>query len=95
MTPIRTDMGDDPSSYQTAMCLTTGKTPYMILDRKDNGDCVYLDAHGCTIWDRAPYECRKYDCRRIFKYSDRAGRKLAVKRGLMPKAIFDRGRELA
>jgi hypothetical protein len=69
MTPIRTDMGDDPASYQTAMCLTPGKTPYMILDRKDNGA--------------------------TFRNSDRAGRRLAVKNGLMPKAIFDRGRELA
>jgi len=95
MTPIRINMGDDPASYQTAMCYTPGQAPYLILDRHANGDCVYLDAHGCSIYDRAPYECRKFDCRSTFRNSDRAGRRLAVKNGLMPKAIFDRGRELA
>jgi len=94
MTPVRPEMGDDPSSYQTAMCFTPGKAPYLILDRHPNGDCVYLGQFGCTIWERAPYECRQFDCRAIFKNSDRIGRKLAVKRGDMSKEIFDRGREL-
>jgi len=94
MTPIRPEMGDNPSSYQTAMCFTPGKTPYLILDRHANGDCVYLGQVGCTIWERAPYECRKFDCRMVYKNSDRVGRKLAIKNGHMSKEIFDRGREL-
>ena len=95
MTPLQPDKGDDPSQYQTAMCHPgQGRAPYMILDRHANGDCVYLGAHGCTIWDRAPVVCREFDCRNTYKNSDRAGRRLAVKRGAMSKAIFDRGREL-
>ena len=94
MTPLRPEMGDDPSQYQTAMCHTPGKAPYLILDRHANGDCVYLGPHGCTIWDNAPVVCREFDCRNTFKNSDRVGRKLAIKRGDMSKEIFDRGREL-
>ena len=94
MTPVRPEMGDDPSSYQTATCFTPGKAPYLILDRHANGDCVYLGPLGCKIWERAPYACKQFDCRAIFKNSDRIGRKIAVKRGDMPKEIFDRGREL-
>lgn len=94
MTPILPDKGDDPAQYQTAMCHTPGKAPYMILDRHANGDCVYLGADGCTIWDRAPFVCRDFDCRNTFKNSDRAGRRLAIKNGDMSKEIFDRGREL-
>jgi len=94
MTPIRPDKGDDPAQYQTAICLQIGKDPFLILDRKDNGDCVYLGEHGCTIWDRAPVVCREFDCRNTYKNSDRAGRRLAIKRGTMSKEIFDRGREL-
>ena len=94
MTPLRPEKGDDVSSYQTAMCYAPGKPPMLILDRQDNGDCHYLGSEGCLIWDRAPYECRQFDCRAIFRNSDRPGRKLAVKNNLMPKAIFDRGREL-
>jgi hypothetical protein len=92
MTPVLPR--DDPSQYQTAMCYTPGKVPYLVLDRHANGDCIYLGPDGCTIWHRAPSACREFDCRNTFMNSDRQGRKLAVKHGLMPKAIFDRGREL-
>jgi len=94
MTPILPEKGDNAFDYQTAMCYTPGKTPYLILDRKDNGDCIYLGPDGCTIHGRAPWVCRDFDCRNTFKNSDRIGRKLAIKNGDMPKAIFDRGREL-
>jgi Fe-S-cluster containining protein len=66
----------------------------MILNRKDNGECIYLGADGCTIHDRAPWVCRTFDCRELYKASDRVGRRIAIKRGDMTKEIFDRGREL-
>jgi uncharacterized protein len=94
MTPILPEKGDNAADYDTAMCFTPGKEAYLILNRHENGDCVYLGENGCTIHDRAPWVCREFDCRSIFKNSDRAGRKLAVRNGDMPKAIFDRGREL-
>lgn len=94
MTPVQPERGDDPSKYQTAMCHTPGKAPYLILDRHANGDCVYLGEHGCTIHDHAPWVCRTFDCRELFKASDRIGRRRAIKRGDMTKEIFDRGREL-
>jgi hypothetical protein len=94
MTPLRPEMGDDASSYQTALWFAPGRQPVLILDRHPNGDCVYLGEGGCTIHASAPFECRQYDCREIFRNSDRAGRKLAVKEGRVPKGIFERGREL-
>ena len=94
MTPLYPEMGDDLSQYQTAVCFTPGKEPYLILDRRDNGDCCYLGPNGCGIHDRAPWVCRDFDCREIFKSRDRAGRRLAVKNNEMTQEIFDRGREL-
>ena len=94
MVPVRSEAGDDPSSYQTATCFTPGKAPYLILDRHANGDCVYLNENGCTIWDRAPSICREFDCREMFKNSDRNGRREAIKRDNKQKALFARGREL-
>jgi Fe-S-cluster containining protein len=92
MTPILPD--DDAASYQTAMCYSPGKAPYLILDRRANGDCVYLGEAGCTIHGRAPRACQDYDCRKLFLNSDRAGRRLAIKRGEVDARIFKRGREL-
>jgi len=96
MTILRPEHGDDARQYTTAKWYRDGldKPPIIILDRLPSGDCAYLGASGCTIHDRAPYECRMYDCRAMFRNSDRAGRKLAVKRGDVPPGIFERGREL-
>lgn len=96
MTLLRPDKGDQAGEYQTAQWYRDGvdKPPVTILDRLPNGDCAYLGPAGCTIHDRAPYECRMYDCRRMFLDSDRAGRRLAVKSGKVDKRIFERGREL-
>ena len=94
MVPIQPEKGDDVSSYQTATCFTPGKPPYLILDRNANGDCVYLGDGGCTIWGRAPWSCRHFDCREMFKNSDRAGRTQAIKKDRTLKALFERGREL-
>lgn len=95
MTPLRPEKGDDISQYKTALWLNPSSgIPMIILDRLPNGDCFYLGPDGCTIHDRAPYECRKFDCRQAFRDSDRAGRRIAIKRGDMKKEIFARGREL-
>jgi len=96
MTLLRPDKGDDASVYNTAQWYRDGldKPPVVILDRLPNGDCSYLGSNGCTIHDRAPYECRDYDCRKMFQNSDRPGRKLAVKEGRVPAGVFERGREL-
>ena len=93
MTPLRPD---EAGSYQTAQWFRDGlnKPPVVILDRLPNGDCFYLGPDGCTIHERAPSACRDYDCRQMFKDSDRPGRKLAIKQGRVAKEIFDRGREL-
>ena len=64
------------------------------LQRKPNGDCVYLGESGCTIHDRAPHVCRRFSCMDLILKTDRAGRRKAIKSGELPKSLFDRGREL-
>jgi hypothetical protein len=63
-----------------------------VLNRKPNGDCIYLDDNGCTIHDRAPKVCREFDCRTLFLRSDRNGRRLAIKNGEVKHEIFEQGR---
>lgn len=64
------------------------------LMRKPDGSCVYLGENGCTIHGKAPHVCQRFDCRELFQKSDRAGRREAVKSGKLPKALFDKGREM-
>jgi Putative zinc- or iron-chelating domain len=71
-----------------------GKRLGRALQRKPNGDCVYLGEHGCTIWATAPHVCQRFSCADLFSKSDRAGRREAIASGKLPKALFDRGREL-
>jgi len=49
--------GDDP---QLKMQWVDGKR---CLPRKDNGDCIYLENTGCSVYDIRPTACRYFDCR--------------------------------
>jgi hypothetical protein len=85
--------------YEWGWCMRTGDDGKQhaigrVLNRKSNGDCVYLDEYGCTIHDRAPKVCREFDCRTLFLRSDRNGRRLAVKNGEIKRELFDKGREM-
>jgi Fe-S-cluster containining protein len=99
-TPLLPEKGDRIEEYDWAKWIDakTGEFKGFILwrvpDGPNRGDCIYLTKDGCSIWERAPYTCRHFDCRETFRNSDRQGRKLAIKRGTMPKEIFERGREL-
>ncbi len=33
------------------------------LQQKPNGDCVYLNEHGCGAYEIRPVACRTFDCR--------------------------------
>lgn len=34
----------------------------LVLDHKENGDCIYLGEAGCEIYGRHPTLCRAFDC---------------------------------
>ena len=60
---IRLLPGDDPTHYQIVPHkLLPGD---WMLDHKPNGDCIYLDEHGCTIQETKPIMCKEMDCRLI------------------------------
>lgn len=33
------------------------------LKRREDGGCVHLGPHGCTVWEHRPSACRTFDCR--------------------------------
>ena len=52
---------DDPRAY-----LWHVEDGYAVLDRKDNGECVYLTPTGCGIHGKSPEICRRMDCRVLY-----------------------------
>lgn len=64
------------------------------LQNKPNGDCIYLGETGCTIYDRAPAVCRKFDCRKLIKnLGDRAAQRRAVRSGFISKELMQAGKD--
>jgi hypothetical protein len=58
---------DDRDSYQWVWFTPTGKDERLpILAHQPNGDCVYLGPDGCTIHERHPVICRRFDCAEIY-----------------------------
>jgi uncharacterized protein len=90
--------GDDVQSYQHEIVDLPGAGRGAILKRKDNGDCIYLGEHGCTIHDRAPVICRVFDCRNAYlnfvAEHPRAERRKLIKLGYVDPEIFDQGKAL-
>jgi Fe-S-cluster containining protein len=55
-------LSDNPQEYLTDVHPQPGLPPLHTLQRRADGGCIYLGEHGCTIYDRAPKACRKFDC---------------------------------
>jgi len=89
---LHEELGDDPETYKCHGELVGGRIIFF-LDRKFNGECVYLDEHGCTIHDRAPAVCKEFDCRLFFRATSRPERRRLIKEGLVTKAVFEAGRK--
>ena len=66
--------------------------PVFVLATEANGQCVYLGASGCTIYDRRPLLCRSFDCRKHYLILPRQDRDNLVKLGLSSRAVFNAGR---
>jgi Fe-S-cluster containining protein len=67
--------------------------PAFLLATTATGQCVYLGASGCTIYDRRPLLCRSFDCRKHYLILPRQDRDNLVRLGLSSRAVFNAGRE--
>lgn len=62
---VLTEM-DDPNRYQCHEI----QPDLFALDRKPNGDCIYLGDRGCSIWGGHPEVCRVFDCAAFVRRMD-------------------------
>jgi len=63
-----------------------------VLATDETGRCLYLGDHGCTIYDRRPFLCRSFDCRKHYLMLPRQDRDNLVRLGLGSRAVFNAGR---
>lgn len=89
---VRLEPEDMGREYQTE------PHPYipgaLMIAHKPNGECVYLDGHGCSIHGRAPSLCRSADCRSIALKLDFQAARTLHGMGRLDMRVWDQGRKL-
>ena len=92
---VHPELGDDPEDYETQEIDAGEGETVLALAQKPNGDCIYLERHkGCTIHDKRPAVCKKFDCRVQYAITNNKDRRYFIGRGMMSKEVFDQGRRL-
>lgn len=56
---------EDPRDYlvEPGLNALTGEVGWRLQHKPRGGGCIYLGDGGCTIHDRAPAICKRFDCR--------------------------------
>ena len=89
---VRLEPGDMDAGYQTE------PHPYirgaLMIAHKANGECVYLNEHGCSIHDRAPSLCRSADCRSVALRFEFENALRLHRMGRLDIRVWDQGRKL-
>ncbi len=89
---VRLEPEDVAAGYQTE------PHPYipgaLMIAHKPNGECVYLNEHGCSIHDHAPALCRSADCRSVAVRFNFENALRLHKLGRLDMRVWDQGRKL-
>ncbi len=89
---VRLEPEDRAGDYQTE------PHPYLrgalMLAHKPNGDCIYLNAHGCTIHNHAPALCRIADCRALALQMDFDQAMTLHRMGKLDIRVWNQGQKL-
>lgn len=92
--PLHPEQGDDVQSYRFQILKDRmSAKPVFVLAADENGRCVYLGDAGCTIYERRPFLCRSFDCRKHYLILPRQDRDNLVRIGLSSRAVFNEGRK--
>jgi len=84
---VRLGPNDDLAAFRWHM---EGGRP--TLDRKPNGECIYLTDHGCAVHDAPPDICRRFDCRVLFLTTPKTQRRIRVQQNPTMAAVYEAGK---
>lgn len=88
---VRHEWGDDPILYAETQRTIMGGRPAVVLKHNDAGECVYLCAGQCSIYDIRPIVCRGFDCRRNWLSYTPQQRVQATAARVVPAQVFAAG----
>lgn len=77
---------DDPRAYRWHV-----EDNYAVLDRKPNGECVYLAESGCSIHGAAPLICRRFDCSELVAMTPTHVRVIRIEQNPTMAAVYAAG----
>ena len=63
-----------------------------VLDRKENGECIYLTARGCSVHDAPPDICQRFDCRILFLLTDKTRRRQRIEENPTMREVYAAGK---
>lgn len=78
---------DDPNIY-----LWHFEGEDRVLNRRDNGQCIYLGQTGCNKYKERPESCRKFDCRILFLITPKTKRRIRIEQNQTMRAVYAAGR---
>lgn len=64
-----------------------------VLDRKENGECVYLTPEGCAVHAAPPDVCRRFDCRVLFLLTPKDKRRIRIEQNPTMKDVYEAGKK--
>jgi Fe-S-cluster containining protein len=66
---------------------------FRVIDRKPNGECIYLTPKGCSIHGDAPVICQSFDCRVLFAETPKEKRRIRIALNPTMREVYDAGKK--
>lgn len=63
------------------------------LNRKPNGECIYLTSGGCSVHESPPDICRRFDCRVLFLSTPKAQRRIRIAQNPTMASVYEAGKK--
>jgi Fe-S-cluster containining protein len=93
---VRPDRGDNPADYECAINVdisAPNRLATLSLNRKPDGSCYALIRGRCSIWEKRPYTCRTFDCRKMFAMFTKDERRGLIRDRYFTRDIFEAGKQ--
>ncbi len=75
---LNIDTGEFLSTYCKVYTDPRTGFPFVVLKHKEDGKCVFLGNHGCSLYESRPSCCRNYPLARVIDDDDNSDKRLTI-----------------